>query len=103
LQVTKLQQEVTRIKTESNRKVKHKAENRNALEQVENLQNALNAAHGGQEELRMKAHAVERQKEAAVQRETKLKAELGTAREKIENLKNALQKEEYKVCAQFHP
>ena len=97
LQVTKLQQEVKRIRTESSRKGKQKQENRVALEQVHNLQSELSAAHGGQEELKMKAHAMDRKLEAAASREAKLKTELQCAREEIDSLQREVQKQENKV------
>lgn len=97
LQVTKLQQEVKRIRTESSRKGKQKQENRVALEQVHNLQSELSAAHGGQEELKMKAHAMDRKLEAAASREAKLKTELQCAREEIDSLQGEVQKQESKV------
>jgi DNA repair exonuclease SbcCD ATPase subunit len=97
VQVTKLQQEVKRIRTESARRGKPKQENREVLQQVENLQSELNAAHGGQEEMRMKAHAMDRKLEAAASREAKLKTELQCARDKADNLQMEVQKQESKV------
>lgn len=96
-QVTKLQQEVKRIRTESARKGKQKQENRNALEQVENLQSELNAARGGQEEMKMKAHAMDRKLEASADREAKLKTELLCAREQVDSLQNEVYKQQSKV------
>lgn len=97
MQVTKLQQEVKRIRIESSRKGKQKQENRNVLEQVNNLQSELSVAHGGQEELKMKAHAMDMKLEAAASREAKVKTELQCAREEVDSLQREVQKQESKV------
>lgn len=97
MQVTKLHQEVKRIRSESVRKGKQKQENRNVLEQVENLQSELNAAHGGQAEMKRKAVAMDQKMEAACSREAKLKTDLQCAREKVDSLQMEVQKQENKV------
>lgn len=102
MQVTKLQHDVKRIRTESARKGKQKQENRNVLAQVENLQSELNAAQGGQEEMKMKAHAMDMKLEAASRREGELKGELQGAKEQVNRLQMDVQKHESKVCHVYY-
>jgi chromosome segregation ATPase len=97
VQVLKLQQEVKRIRTQSTRKSKQKQENRNVLAQVDNLQSELNAAQGGQEEMKMKVHAMETKLEEAANREAKLNTDLHFAREQIESMQMEAQRQESKV------
>ena len=85
VQVVKLKVEVTRMKGEASRSQKlGKAEGRGVLEQVSNLQGALDDAHGGREQLRMKAHNAEAQRAAAQRREAQLQVELTAVQTKLE-------------------
>lgn len=85
MQVVKLKVEVTRMKTETSRSQKlGKAEGRGVLEQVSNLQGALEDANGGREQLRMKAHNAETQRAAAQRREAQLQIEMTAVQTKLE-------------------
>lgn len=86
LQVAKLKSEVTRIKAEGARRHKQSAsEGRGALEQVTNLQSALNDAKGGQEQLRMQAQNAEMQCEAASRKEAELSKEITSLQSKLQS------------------
>jgi chromosome segregation ATPase len=85
MQVTKLKQEVMRIKAETNRKAKQsKADSRGVLEQVCNLQGHLDSSRGGQEQLRMQARHAEMQHDAAQKREGQMQAEVSAMRTKLD-------------------
>lgn len=83
-QVSKLKLEVTRIRADTGRKAKQGLEGKGVLEQVTNLQSALDDAKGGQEQLKMKAKNAEMQKDAASKRETQLRSEIAGMRGKLE-------------------
>ena len=85
-QVSKLKTEVMRIKTDSVRKAKQgNVDGRGALEQVTNLQSALDDAKGGHEQLKMQARNAEMQREAAARKEAQLSAEVAALRTKAED------------------
>jgi chromosome segregation ATPase len=84
LQVSKLKQDVMRIKSENARKTKQgNADGRGALEQVTNLQSALDDAKGGQEQLKMQARNAEMQREAAARKEAQLTKDMAAVLHKL--------------------
>lgn len=99
LQVSKLKLEVTRIRTDTGRKARQgTAEGKGVLEQVTNLQSALDEAKGGHEQLKMKARNAEMQKEAVSQRETQLKSEISGMRGKLEAADEQVDELRQQVC-----
>ena len=91
MQVSKLKTEVTRIKAEGAKRNRQSAsDGRGVLEQVTNLQSALDDAKGGQEQLRMHAKNADMQREAASRKEAELIKE-------VDRLQNRLQAAEAEV------
>jgi chromosome segregation ATPase len=85
MQVTRLKQEVMRIKADTNRKAKlSKTDSRGVLEQVSNLQNDLDNSKGGNEQLKMRARHAEMQRDAAQRRESQTQAEISAMRTKLD-------------------
>jgi hypothetical protein len=100
MQVTKLKQEVMRIKAETNRKAKqNKADSRGVLEQVSNLQGDLDNSRGGQEQLRMRTRHAEMQRDAAQKREGQIQAEASAMRTKLDIADEEIEKLRCEVCS----
>ena len=83
--MSKLKTEVTRIRVEG-KKAKQGHEGRGALDQVTNLQSALDDAKGGHEQLRLAARNAEMQREAAARKEAELKTELSALQMKVKRV-----------------
>jgi chromosome segregation ATPase len=87
-----LRLEVTRIKSESSRRAKQgNSDGRGVLDQVTNLQSALDDAKGGQEQLKMQARNAEMQREAAAHKEAQLTSEVNSLRIKLEAVEEEMQ------------
>lgn len=98
LQVENLQQEVSRIKADTIKKSKvSKLDGAGVLEQVTNLQSALDKANASQEQQKSKTMQTEKQREASLRREVQLRNKIDALKGKLERAEKSSHFHERKV------
>lgn len=96
--MSKLQQEVSKIKTDTDKKGKKPVEDRRVLEQVTNLQSALDKAHVCHEQQKTKGQLTEKQREASARREAQLRSRVDALKVKLDKAEKSVQIQERKAC-----